>query len=187
MSFLTYTVGTVLSSVSFLTYIVGTVLSCVVPYVHCRNSSQLCRSLRTLWAQFSAVSFLTYTVGTVLSSVSFFTYTLWAQFSALCRSLRKLWAQFSAVSFLTLWCSSTHRHHGHHKLPSSSESNFARNDGGVNWDFYSSGEFIRHCLRTSFVFLSLFLFLFGSLGGWGCGVGGRCDDGIIQSYFRHGF
>ena len=69
-------VGTGLSCVSFLTYPVGTVLSCVVPYVPCGHSSQLCRSLRTLWAQLSAVSFLRYTVDTVLSSVSFLTYTV---------------------------------------------------------------------------------------------------------------
>ena len=154
---------------SFLTYPVGTVLSCVVPCVHCGHSYQLChslgtlwtqfsalcRSLRTLWAQFSAVSFLTYTVDTVLSCVSFLTYTVDTV--------------LSCVSFLTLCCTFSHRHHAHHKLPSSTESNFARNDGGVNWDFYSSGEFFRQSLRTSFVFLSLFLFLFCSLGRWGWG------------------
>ena len=80
------------------------------------------------------------------------------------------------MSFLTLCCRSTHRHHAHHKLPSSTESNFARNDGGVNWDFYSSGEFFRQCqcLRTSFFsrfFFSSFAVLEG-VGGWVGGGGG---------------
>ena len=147
---------------SFLTYPVGTVLGCVVPYVPCGHSSRLCRSLRTLWAQFSAVSFLTYPVGTVLGCVV--PYVPCGHSSQLCRSLSCAAGPLIGTMPIT---------------------SYLRVRNPILREMMAEliGTFI--LVVSSFVSVCVLhfslAFSFPLLQSWrvGVGVGGRCGDGII--------